>query len=63
MVSIANQVNEYVCMVLTVLDEGHDRNGSNVALVRELTCSDLPEMVIGVVSSVFCFNSHMKMAG
>jgi hypothetical protein len=41
MVSIANQGNEYVCMVLTVLGEGHDRKGNNIALVREPTISNL----------------------
>jgi len=36
MVSIANQGNEYVCMVLTVFGEGHARIGSNFVSVQEL---------------------------
>jgi hypothetical protein len=36
MISIGNQVDEYVCLVLTVLDEGRGRMGSYVVSVREL---------------------------
>jgi len=65
MVSIVNQGNEYVCMVLTVLGEGHAQIGSNVFFFGSGAneFKFFPEMVIGVVISVFYFSSHMKIAG
>ena len=54
-----------MCMVLTVFGEGHARIGSNVFFFGSGAneFKFFPEMVIGVVISVFYFSSHMKIAG